>query len=96
MKTGRQDQICVEFPQSKAPRLLTLGKCDVALEELSLDYALWKCDVEDFLKALPTKPLFDLIITSPPYNLGKEYEVRVGLQKYLDWQEGVITDQSAA
>jgi hypothetical protein len=40
-------------------------------EILKLDHALWIGDVEQFLKSLPRKPRFDLVITSPPYNLGK-------------------------
>lgn len=56
------------------------------------NYALWIGDVEAFLKALPVEPLFDMIVTSPPYNIGKEYETRVGLQKYLDWQKRIINE----
>jgi adenine-specific DNA-methyltransferase len=33
---------------------------------------------------------FDLIITSPPYNVGKEYESRTSIQKYLNNQEIII------
>lgn len=33
---------------------------------------------------------FDLIITSPPYNLGKEYETKQSIEKYLKQQEKVI------
>ncbi len=33
---------------------------------------------------------FDLIVSSPPYNLGKEYEKQVRLTHYLDWQSQVI------
>jgi adenine-specific DNA-methyltransferase len=57
-----------------------------------LDYALWRGDVEKFLKRLPKKPLFDLIVTSPPYNIGKEYETRTELKKYLDWQKRIIAE----
>ncbi|MQF69445.1 site-specific DNA-methyltransferase [SAR202 cluster bacterium AD-804-J14_MRT_500m] len=57
---------------------------------LSLDYVLWLGGVEAFLNRIPEEPLFNLIVTSPPYNLGKEYETRVNLQEYLDWQERVI------
>lgn len=32
----------------------------------------------------------DCVVTSPPYNIGKEYEKRVALEKYLEWQETVI------
>lgn len=33
---------------------------------------------------------FDLIITSPPYNVGKEYETKQSIEKYLEKQEEVI------
>jgi len=59
---------------------------------LELDHALWQGDVEKFLKGLPREALFDLIVTSPPYNIGKEYETRTGLEKYLEWQEGIINE----
>lgn len=58
---------------------------------LGLHHAIWVGDVEVLLDALPTEPLFDLVVTSPPYNLGKEYEKRDRLQEYLSWQTRVIT-----
>jgi len=33
----------------------------------------------------------DLIITSPPYNIGKEYEVRTSLEDYIDRQRETIS-----
>ncbi len=33
---------------------------------------------------------FDLIITSPPYNVGKEYEVKQSIEKYLETQKEII------
>lgn len=33
---------------------------------------------------------FDLIITSPPYNIGKKYENRQSIEKYLSDQEDII------
>ncbi|MEO5674501.1 MAG: site-specific DNA-methyltransferase [Chitinophagales bacterium] len=33
---------------------------------------------------------FDLIITSPPYNIGKEYEKRQSIEKYLAWQKPIL------
>lgn len=33
---------------------------------------------------------FDLIITSPPYNVGKEYEVKLSIEKYLETQKEII------
>lgn len=35
---------------------------------------------------------FDLVITSPPYNIGKEYETKQSIEKYLDRQEAVISE----
>ena len=35
---------------------------------------------------------FDLIITSPPYNVGKEYEAKQSIEKYLKQQEKVIEE----
>ena len=35
---------------------------------------LFCMDVEKFLDALPEEQIFDLVVTSPPYNIGKEYE----------------------
>jgi len=35
---------------------------------------------------------FDLIITSPPYNIGKEYETKTSIEKYLKLQEKVIKE----
>ncbi len=35
---------------------------------------------------------FDLVITSPPYNIGKEYETKTSIEKYLKLQEKVIKE----
>ena len=35
---------------------------------------------------------FKLIVTSPPYNLGKEYESKTNLQTYLDLQREVVQE----
>src|SRR5689334_19402412 len=48
-------------------------------------------DTLNLLKTLPSN-LVRLIITSPPYNLGKEYETRVGLKTYLRTQTSVIEE----
>ncbi len=54
------------------------------------DNAIFGMDVEQFLDALPEEPIFDLVVTSPPYNIGKEYEKKMPLDKYMDWQERII------
>ncbi len=48
-------------------------------------------DCQDFLHTVPDDAI-QLIVTSPPYNLGKSYERRVHLNLYLEWQEKVIAD----
>lgn len=47
-------------------------------------------DVEKVLDALPEEPLFDLVVTSPPYDIGKEYEKRMPLEDYVLWQKRII------
>lgn len=53
-------------------------------------HALWHGDTEKLLQLLPERPLFDLVVTSPPYNLGKSYEKRTALADYLAWQARII------
>ncbi len=43
------------------------------------------------LKNLPDAS-FKLIVSSPPYNLGKKYEKQTGLNEYLEWQKNVIKE----
>jgi len=48
--------------------------------------------VGDCLSVLPAIPSesVDLVVTSPPYNIGKEYETRVDLDSYVDAQKQAI------
>lgn len=48
-------------------------------------------DTKELLASLPDKSI-NLIITSPPYNLGKEYETQIELSKYIDQQSGLINE----
>ena len=45
----------------------------------------------DLLKKIP-KNSIELIVTSPPYNIGKEYEKRIKIDTYLEQQKKVITE----
>lgn len=45
-------------------------------------------DVLESLARLPAE-MAHLIISSPPYNIGKVYEQQTGLEQYLDWQTEV-------
>ena len=50
---------------------------------------LYAGDVNRFLEKIPDESV-KLIVTSPPYNVGKEYEVRVSIEKYLEVQEETL------
>lgn len=45
----------------------------------------------DLLKQVPDESL-QLIVTSPPYNIGKEYEKRIKLNQYIEQQSEVIKE----
>lgn len=48
-------------------------------------------DCLGFLKSIPSETI-QLIVTSPPYNIGKEYETRIHLDEYVEQQRQVITE----
>lgn len=52
-------------------------------------YILLCDDANNALKNIEDEK-FDLIITSPPYNVGKEYEVKQSIENYLKTQEEII------
>jgi adenine-specific DNA-methyltransferase len=47
-------------------------------------YLIYQADCLEAMTALPAE-LVDLTITSPPYNIGKEYEKPLPLEQYLAW-----------
>ena len=53
------------------------------------DSLLFEGDCIDLLANIPPASV-DLVITSPPYNVGKQYEKSVPLDEYLSAQESVI------
>ncbi len=57
-----------------------------ALSEHIVAYA---GDCLELLKTIPGESL-KLVVTSPPYNIGKEYEKRLKLESYLEQQAAVI------
>ncbi|MEH2389574.1 MAG: DNA methyltransferase [Nostoc sp.] len=61
-------------------------------ENLPLDQIL----LEDSLQLLSNLPdeCVDLVVSSPPYNLGKEYESRQALEIYLKEQTAVLLECS--
>ncbi len=45
----------------------------------------------DLLESVPENKI-KLIITSPPYNIGKEYETKISIEEYLKTQEKIISE----
>jgi len=48
-------------------------------------------DCKEFLLGIPDETI-QLVVTSPPYNIGKEYERRLHLRNYIDGQKDVIRE----
>jgi adenine-specific DNA-methyltransferase len=52
---------------------------------------LYLGDCIDFLKQIPDNSI-QLIVTSPPYNIGKEYEKKLNISEYVSQQKFVIDE----
>jgi DNA modification methylase len=57
--------------------------------DLDADIVLFNGDTNDLIDTIPNN-FVKLIITSPPYNLGKAYENQVSIKQYLREQEETI------
>ncbi len=55
------------------------------------DIVLYHGNCLEFLKKIPESSV-RLVITSPPYNIGQEYEEKISLEEYLSFQEKVIKE----
>ena len=55
------------------------------------DAILYEGDAREFIVTIPDNSV-SLIVTSPPYNMGKEYEDRVSIEKYLETQAELISE----
>ena len=55
------------------------------------DFVLYPGDCRDLLRQMPDQ-FVKLVVTSPPYNLGKPYEKRIHLSEYLEQQQQVIEE----
>jgi len=56
---------------------------------------IFQGDCMDLLSQIPDGQL-QLVVTSPPYNIGKEYEHRLHLDRYVDQQAAVIAECARA
>jgi adenine-specific DNA-methyltransferase len=64
---------------------------EIQFLDKSVKYKIFNSDTLKTLKKIPDGK-FDLIITSPPYNIGKSYEVKSSIEDYLTTQEEIITE----
>lgn len=54
-------------------------------------FKIFHDDVGLFLKKRTKRQKkYNLVVTSPPYNIGKEYESNLSMGEYIDWQESII------
>lgn len=60
-------------------------------EDYKSSYKVVLGDTNDFLKNEEDNK-YQLIITSPPYNVGKEYEVKQSIESYLKTQKVIIAE----
>ena len=58
-------------------------------DQIAILDSIYLGDCLDLLRVLPDESV-DLIVSSPPYNLGKEYEARKALELYLNEQTVVL------
>lgn len=79
----------VEFTTNifNKPRQITVSDA----YDTNVDVVLFDGDCSELLKSIPSDSV-DLIITSPPYNIGKKYEKKTSLQSYLKDMEPVIAE----
>ena len=69
-----------------------MGKVRVTSEfDPAADLVLYEGDCLDLLLRIPDK-FVKLVVTSPPYNLGKPYESRLDMDEYLAQQRRVIEE----
>jgi len=54
------------------------------------DCLVFRGDCLKLLSNLPNEEIFDLVVTSPPYNIGKEYEKIESLESYIENQKIII------
>jgi adenine-specific DNA-methyltransferase len=52
---------------------------------------IYQDDVLDSLRKIKSESV-QLIVTSPPYNIGKEYETKTKYSDYFEWQAEVISE----
>lgn len=87
---NRQLSLREEMAEEREPSQQALAPFDSGQKRSNV--AVLECQGNlEFLRAQPNDK-FKLIVTSPPYNIGKSYETRSPLESYLDNQRRVIRE----
>ena len=68
-----------------------ISSIDSGTMQTLAETAVFQMDAGRFLDELPRREVFDLIVTSPPYNIGKAYETEMPLCEYISWQRDIVT-----
>lgn len=74
---------------SSGQRLLSKVRGIAQVFDVAEHVVVFPGDCLDLLREIPSESM-QLVVTSPPYNIGKEYERRIDLDQYLRQQEHVI------
>ena len=84
-------QVALPF-DGASPGLTAEAQVDVTSQDHTDTGALMSCsDNLDFMRELPDESM-KLIVTSPPYNIGKSYEKRASLDEYRESQARTIAE----
>ena len=73
---------------------MNIYNCDITISDVydnNVDVVLFNGDCITLLKDIPSNSI-DLVITSPPYNIGKRYEKKTNLESYLDSYKPIISE----
>lgn len=74
---------------SELPLFRSLKPIETSFKS-SAEIVIFSGDVSEFVTQIPDNSVA-LVVTSPPYNLGKEYENKVSVEQYLNAQARLIT-----
>src|SRR5438874_743529 len=79
-------------PMSEISQIFPALRSDISVSTTfssEADAVLSPGDCRDLLAAIPNESI-QLVVTSPPYNIGKQYERRATLDEYLAREREVI------
>lgn len=94
MMVGMIEQLAWLMPILQSPRVLEKAGFQMGIAHRFSEDAtivLYEGDVLDYLRTVPNQTV-RLVVSSPPYNIGKAYESRVSIKKYLSLQAQVLAE----